>query len=248
MILQVSNLSKSFDGLRVLNDLSLEIEENTLVGIVGPNGAGKTTLLNVTTGFMEPDSGKVLFKKREITKMPAHRIVSTGISRTFQNLRLAYNLTVLDNVLLACPRQKGERILNAIFLGEWRKEEKPNRNKAEEVLWFVGLTDWKDEKARNLSYGQQKLLALGCSLATDSDLMILDEPVAGIAPEMRSAILKKMQELIELGKTVIFIEHDIEAVKEVAHRVIVLDEGQVVGDGKPGKVLTDPKIVEHYLA
>lgn len=247
-ILTINNLSKRFDGITALDDFSLSLERGSITGIIGPNGAGKTTLFNVLSGFLDADSGEIHFKDTNILGMPSYKISNFGISRTFQDLRLIMNLTVLDNVLLAVKNQTGENVLSALFCPKkLNKEELENKEKAVSILEHVNLKEKVDDPAGNLSYGQQKLLSLACCLASDAEILMLDEPVAGIHPEIIERMLKIVKELKTNGKTIILIEHNLNAVARVSDRVIVMDEGEKVAEGKHEDVLNDPKVLEAYL-
>jgi ABC-type branched-subunit amino acid transport system ATPase component len=245
--LRCEGLSKSFDGVRALADVQLEFPSAGIVAIIGPNGAGKTTLLNVLTGFLRPDAGRIVFDDWELTRMAPHKIARRGIGRTFQDLRLITQVTVLENVMLARPNQKGERLLPALLRFGVAKEEGENRKEAMRRLKFVGLEEKVNELAGELSYGQQKLLTLACCLATGARILLLDEPVAGVHPEMVSKILGLLRELRDEGKLVVFIEHDIASVREVADLMVVMDEGKIIAQGKPAEVLQRPEIIEAYV-
>jgi ABC-type branched-subunit amino acid transport system ATPase component len=241
-------ISKSFDGMRALAGVDLQFPESGVVAIIGPNGAGKTTLLNVLTGFIRPDAGHCWLNEQQITKLAPYRIVRLGMARTFQDLRLITQVSVLDNVMTARPNQRGETLLGALFRLGVAAEEARDREVALRLLRFVGLEEKAEEPAGELSYGQQKLLALACCLATEAKILLLDEPVAGVHPEMIQQILDLLRQLREQGKLVIFIEHDIAAVRQVADVVVVMDEGRVIAQGAPGEVLERPEIMEAYLA
>ncbi len=177
-ILDVQRLEKNFDGVRALADFSCSVENGEILGLIGPNGAGKTTFFNIVSGFLASESGEITFKGNGITGIPPHRITNLGISRTFQNLRLVRQISVLDNVLLSFQQQPGERLRNLFF--NWRRsqeQENENRKKALALLKEVGLAQKADDPAEELSYGQQKLLSLVCCLAARSDILLLDEPV-----------------------------------------------------------------------
>jgi len=240
-------LSKSFDGTQALQDVRLEFPATGIVALIGPNGAGKTTLLNVLTGFLRPDAGRFFLGERELTGLAPHRIARLGIARTFQDLRLISQVPVLENVLLARPNQKGERLLPALLRFGVAQEESRNREQAMRWLRFVGLDQKASEAAGELSYGQQKLLTLACCLASEGRILLLDEPVAGVHPDMVSQILDLLRQLRDQGRLVVFIEHDIAAVRHVADLVIVMDEGRIIAQGRPGEVLERPEIMEAYV-
>jgi ABC-type branched-subunit amino acid transport system ATPase component len=247
-IFRCNGLCKSFDGIQALVEFNFEFPSSGIIAIIGPNGAGKTTLLNVLTGFIRPNSGQVYLGERDITGLPPHRIAQLGIARTFQDLRLILQVSLLDNVLLARPHQRGERLLPALLRFGIAEEEARNGETAMRLLRFVGLDEKATELAGELSYGQEKLLTLACCLATEARILLLDEPVAGVHPEMVSRILDLLRQLRDDGKLIIFIEHNIAAVRQIADLVIVMGEGRIIAHGIPGEVLERPEIMEAYLA
>ena len=246
--LSCNALFKSFDGVRALDDLNLEFPSTGITSIIGPNGAGKTTLINVLTGFLRPEAGHCLLGQREITHLPPHRIVRLGVARTFQDLRLIRQVSVLDNVMMARPNQRGESLLGALFRSGVAAEEARNRAESMRFLRFVGLEEKVNESAGELSYGQQKLVTLACCLATEARILLLDEPIAGVQPDMAIRILDLLRQLRDKGKLIIFIEHDISAVRQVADTLVVMDEGKIIAQGVPEDVLERSEIMEAYLA
>ena len=246
-VLRFIKIRKSFDGTAALDGLNLSLPASGLVAIIGPNGAGKTTLLNVATGFIRPEAGSVSLGETELTRLPPYRIVQVGIARTFQDLRLIGLISVLGNVMHARQSQKGEVLWRALTRIGVRVEEWAHREHAMELLDFVGLAEKAGDTANTLSYGQQKLLTLACCLATEARMLMLDEPVAGVHPAMAERILGLLQKLRDNDKLIVFIEHDIHAVKQIAERVIVMDHGKVIADGAPGDVLERPEILEAYV-
>lgn len=242
------SLSKHFNGIAALADFSFTVAAREILGLLGPNGAGKTTLFNVLTGILTPDSGTAEFKGQILIGWPIYRIANLGVARTFQNLRLIGRITVLENILLCFKRQPGENLLKVFFRPSLcRRHEDGIRDKAMELLKSAGIADIASELAGNLSYGQQKLLSLLCCLAADAELLLLDEPVAGIAPEMADRILSIIANLPNQGKSVIVIEHDIDALKGIADRMIFMDAGRKICEGDPDEVLSDPRVIEAYL-
>jgi ABC-type branched-subunit amino acid transport system ATPase component len=248
MSLRCECLCKSFDGVQALTNVDLQLPRSGIVAIIGPNGAGKTTLLNVLTGFIRPDSGRCFFDKRDITGLAPYKVARLDIARTFQDLRLITQISTLDNVLTARPNQRGEKLIWALLRVGVAREEARNREIALGLLRFVGLEEKAEELAGELSYGQQKLLALSCCLATGARILLLDEPVAGVHPGMIAHILELLRRLRDEGKLIVFIEHDIAAVRQVADIVIVMDEGRIIAQGPPNEVLERPEIMEAYLA
>lgn len=246
--LRCEALEKTFGGTRALAGINLAFPTSGITAVIGPNGAGKTTLVNILTGFIRPDSGRCFLGKRELTRMAPHRIARLGLARTFQDLRLIQQVSVLDNVMLAHPNQRGERLFYALFRFGVRAEEARNREEAMRLLKFVGLEEKAAELAGELSYGEQKLLTLACCLATEAGTLLLDEPVSGVHPDMALRILDLLRKLRDEGKVIVFIEHDISAVRQVADVVIVMDEGKVIAQGDPQEVLKRPEIMEAYLA
>jgi neutral amino acid transport system ATP-binding protein len=247
-MLHCEGLSKSFDGVHAIENVHLQFPASGIVAIIGPNGAGKTTLLHVLTGFLRSDAGRFFFGDHEITHLPPYRIARLGIARTFQDLRLIQQVPVLENILLARPDQRGEHLMYALPRFNVAEEESLNREEALQLLRFVGIEEKASELAGELSYGQQKLLSLACCLATRARVLLLDEPVAGVHPEMVTQILELLCQLRTMGKLVVFIEHDLIVVRQVADLVIVMDEGHVIAQGLPHEVLERPEIMEAYLA
>lgn len=247
-VLNIINVNKKFDGTVALDKFSLEIPRDSITGIIGPNGAGKTTLFNVITGFLPLDSGEIIYNGKNLSRMPSYKIARTGIVRTFQQLRLITRMTVLDNILLSFQNQAGENLKNTfLFPGQVKKQERKSREKADELLAFMGIEEKAGDLVEDLSYGQQKMISLACCLASGADLLLLDEPVAGINPELIEKILKVIKKLQEAGKTFVLIEHNIEAVMQVCDRVIFMDEGKKIAEGDPESVRNDPAVIDAYL-
>ena len=247
MTFRCDGLCKSFDGIRALADVQLQFPDTGITAIIGPNGAGKTTLLNVLTGFLRADGGRCFLGDRDTTRLASHQIAQFGVARTFQDLRLILRVSVLDNALLARPTQTGESLVGALLRLGVAAEEARNGDVAMRLIKFVGLEDKAQELAGELSYGQQKLLTLACCLATEARILLLDEPVAGVHPEMVSRILDLLRQLCDQGKLVVFIEHDIAAVRQIADHVIVMDEGKIIAEGPPDEVLDRSEIMEAYF-
>lgn len=247
-ILRTTGVTKRFDGVVAVDTFDLCISANQIVAIIGPNGAGKTTLFHIATGFVTPDSGSISYRGEELTLLTPHRIARLGIARTFQDLRLIQRMSVLDNVLLATTRPECEGLLISLRRMYIQQQETANRKQALEWLDFVRLADKCDDLAGEISYGEQKLLSLACCLATRSELLLLDEPVAGVSSTTTEHLLEHIGQLPSMGKTVLFIEHNLLAVQRIANRVIVMDEGRKIAEGTWSEVSAATEVMEAYLA
>lgn len=248
-LLKVHNVVKHFGGVEALCGCSLEVDHASLVGLIGPNGSGKTTLFNLITGIYQCNSGDIYFKGEQLNGLRSDQVVKRGIGRTFQISSLFSRLSILENLLVAFKQQRGENLWFALLPSSFiRKQEEEITEKALEILDFVGLSKLKDEHAGNLSYGQQRLLELARSLMTDPELLLLDEPYAGVNPTMVKELVRLIQELHEERKlSILLIEHNMKAVMSSVEKVIVLDHGKKIAEGTPEEIREDQRVIEAYL-
>jgi branched-chain amino acid transport system ATP-binding protein len=247
-LLRLEKVSLAFGGVQAVHDASFTIAPGRVTSLIGGNGAGKTTVFNLVTGYLEPDAGTIWYRGRKISGLPPHRIARLGIARTFQELRLFNRLSTLDNVLVGVPGQRGEGLLTALFgrpglQTEMRRHEARGRD----VLAGLGLGQRPDVLAENLSYGQQKLLSLGRLLAAGGELMMLDEPTAGLNPQLVAEFCTRIRDLAAAGKTVFLIEHNVEVVMSVSDWVIVMHQGEKIAEGPPDVVRADDAVMHTYL-
>ncbi len=243
-LLEVQELSKHFGGLKALNKCSFYVKKGMITSLIGPNGAGKSTAFNVINGFLKPDHGEVFFKGVKITGWEPHKVAAMGVSRTFQAPKLFKNLTIQENLLLAM-RKKDHRLLTS-FLAP-RKPSKAEAELMRNTLAEVGLDESLEVKASDLSYGQQRLLEITRALLKPHDILLMDEPTAGVNPKLRSSLKGLLRRLKSQGKTIFLIEHDMEFVMDLSDEVIVLDHGKKLVADVPEKVKNNPAVLEAYL-
>ena len=248
--LQVENLSKRFGGLTAVDGASFEVEQGSLTGLIGPNGAGKSTTFNCVTGVLEPTAGTVRFNGEDITGLAPHQIADRGLARTFQIARELGEMTVLENLMLAPTHQRGESLWRSVLpftRGSVVEEEAEVLEDVWETLDFFDIDHLADEYAGNLSGGQRKLLELARVLLTDPDVLLLDEPFAGVNPSLEERLLEHLHELREQGYTFLIVEHDMDLIMDNCERVIVMHQGSVLTEGTPEDVKADERVLEAYL-
>ena len=248
MLLSAKGLSKSFGGIRAVNNAYLEVPRGSITGLIGPNGAGKTTLFNLLSNFIRPDKGEVFLDGQPIHQLPPYQIALKGCVRTFQVARVLSRLTVLENMLLASPGQTGENFLKVWFQGaKIRQQEQENRAKALDILDSIGLVEKAQDYAGALSGGQRKLLEIGRALMTEPKLILLDEPAAGVNPTLIAQISDHIIEWNRQGITFLIIEHNMDVIMSLCHHVWVLAEGTNLADGIPSEIQKNERVLKAYL-
>lgn len=248
-LLETRAISKSFGGVVALDAVDLKIETNSITALIGPNGSGKTTLFNVLSGFIPPDSGRVIFMEKDITGLSPDRISLKGLTRTFQIPRLFSKMTLLENMLTAPKNQSGEGLAR-LFTSrkEIERQETRNADNAMHLLNLLGIDHLANEYAANLSGGQQKLLELGRALMTDPDMILLDEPVAGVNPTLAKKVFERIIELRNnLDKTFLVVEHNMDIVMNFCDRIGVMHRGQLVAEGTPKEIARNEQVLQIYL-
>ena len=248
-LLKVTNMSKVFGGLRAVSNFNIEMQEGELIGLIGPNGAGKTTAFNVLTGVYEPTEGQIEFDGQSIVGLKPFQITQKGIARTFQNIRLFADLTVLDNVKIAYHFHVKYGLLESVLrIGRYFNEEAEIEKKAIEFLKVFQLDHRKDEIAKNLPYGEQRRLEIARALAAQPKLLLLDEPAAGMNPQETQQLMEMIRWIRkEFNLTILLIEHDMSLVMGVCERIYVLDYGSIIAHGTPKEIKNNPRVIEAYL-
>lgn len=247
-LLEVHEVTKRFNGVIALNKVNMHVNPGELLSLIGPNGSGKTTLFNCITGFYRPEEGRVLYKGNEITHRRPDKIVLQGITRTFQNVRIFPTLSVLDNLVVSMQQHQEEDLLKrALHAASIRQLEREAIERAEVLLGMVGLAYMRHERAENLIYGQRKLLEFVCALAPDPDLILLDEPAAGVNTAMVDQMKRHILEVNKQGKTFLIVEHNMGVVMDISQRIVVLDYGEKIAEGTPAEIQQDQRVREAYF-
>ena len=243
MILRAKEISKSFGGVRAVQNVSIGVPEKSIFALIGPNGAGKSTLLNLLSGLYQPDAGSLYFDEKNLIGLPAHRRVRLGIARTFQKIRLFKQLTLLENVLAGFHIHQDAPFWKYLVYGDAGRF----REEARSLLAFIGLEARSGERAGALPYGQQRMLEIARALATRPRLFMLDEPAAGLNAAEVEFLLQRLEEIGRRGITVVVVEHNMDLVMNVAHRVFVMDHGEALFEGTPREVQSNPVVIAAYL-
>ena len=246
-ILVADDIVRKFGGLTAVDVKHLEVQRGVITALIGPNGAGKTTFFNLLTGFDRPDTGSWSFKGKSLSGVPAYKVARMGMVRTFQLTKVLSKLTVMENMRVGATGQKGESLLSAMFRPLWAAQEKANTEKANALLERFLLIKKKDDFAGSLSGGQRKLLEMARALMADPELVMLDEPMAGVNPALKQSLLGHVKSLRDEGRTVLFVEHDMDMVRDISDWVVVMAQGKVVAEGPPDTVMGDPAVIDAYL-
>jgi len=246
-IVKGSGITRTFGGLTAVDVEHIEIQRGVITALIGPNGAGKTTLFNLLTGFDKPDSGQWSFNGNSLEKTPAYKVARSGMVRTFQLTKVLAKLTVIENMRLGATDQRGERFWSAPFRALWGGQEAEVTNRADDLLARFKLDAKREDFAGSLSGGQRKLLEMARALMVDPELIMLDEPMAGVNPALKQSLLGHVKSLRDEGRTVLFVEHDMDMVRDISDWVIVMAQGQIVAEGTPDTVMADQRVIDAYL-
>ena len=248
-VIEVKDVIMRFGGVTAVDHLNMAIPKGSIVGLIGPNGAGKTTAFNVITGFYTPTEGDVFFNGKKITGVPPHKICGLGMARTFQNIRLFYNETALENVMIGRHVRRNHHWWGAMLgLPGTLREEKEIRQKAEELLDRIGLSEYRDELASSLPYGAQRRLEIARALATEPSFLLLDEPAAGMNPQESLELMNFIRQIRdEFNLTILLIEHDMKVVMGVCEHIWVLEYGKLIAEGNADAIRSNPRVIEAYL-
>jgi branched-chain amino acid transport system ATP-binding protein len=246
-ILVATGVEKAFGGVTAVSVEHFEVERGSIVALIGPNGAGKTTFFNLLTGFERADRGTWVFEGHDLAGSHAYQIAQRGMVRTFQTARVFPRLTVLDNVRLGAKSQRGERLMSSVLPWRWKAQDEALATRARELAPWAGLGEKVDDLAGTLSGGQRKLLELARSVMSAPTLLMLDEPMAGVNPALRQALLDRISELPGEGITVLFVEHDMDVVSAISDRVVCMAEGRIIASGTASEVAADEAVIDAYL-
>jgi neutral amino acid transport system ATP-binding protein len=246
-ILVADNVVRRFGGLTAVDVDHVEIQRGAITALIGPNGAGKTTFFNLLTGFDVPDSGSWLFNGKDLAGIAAYKVARMGMIRTFQLTKALSRMTVLENMRLGATGQKGEKLVNSVFGFLWGAQEKSITTRADELLRRFNMYEKRGDFAGSLSGGQRKLLEMARALMTDPEMVMLDEPMAGVNPALTQSLLGHIKDLREQGMTVLFVEHDMDMVRDISDWVIVMAQGRVIAEGPPDEVMRDEAVIVAYL-
>lgn len=247
-ILKVSSLTKMFGGVKAQDNISFSIERGIVCGLIGPNGAGKTTLFNMITGIYPPDDGDIFFLGKSIKKIPVHKLVKSGIARTFQHVELFASMTLLENVLVGMHVRMKSGFWGAVIKMPWvKREEQAARERAEALLKFTGLTEYTHRLAGELPVGRQKMAEIARALASEPTLLLLDEPAAGLNAVETEALGELILKVKEKGVTMMLVEHDMSLAMGISDKLIVLDRGRKLAEGTPREIQNDQAVMEAYL-
>jgi branched-chain amino acid transport system ATP-binding protein len=246
-VLVADGVTRRFGGLTAVNVEHVEIQRGAITALIGPNGAGKTTFFNLLTGFDKPDSGEWTFNDQPVAGMAAYKVARLGMVRTFQLTKALSRLTVIENMRLGATGQKGENIFRALIAPLWRSQETDNTVRADELLTRFKLDAKREDFAGSLSGGQRKLLEMARALMVEPDMVMLDEPMAGVNPALTQSLLGHVKDLREQGMTVLFVEHDMDMVRDISDWVIVMAQGRIVAEGPPDAVMADQAVIDAYL-
>ena len=246
-ILVADNVIRRFGGLTAVDVKHVEIQRGSITALIGPNGAGKTTFFNLLTGFDAPDEGSWTFNGKSLSGVAAHKVARAGMVRTFQLTKALSKLKVIDNMRLGATGQRGETFWRALLPGTWKQQEAEITARAEDLLTRFKLIAKRDDFAGSLSGGQRKLLEMARALMVQPEMVMLDEPMAGVNPALTQSLLGHVKQLREDGMTVLFVEHDMDMVHDISDWIIVMGQGGVIAEGTPDKVMADPRVIDAYL-
>jgi len=246
-VLVADGVTRRFGGLTAVDVEHFEVQRGSITALIGPNGAGKSTFFNLLTGFDRPDQGTWTFEGQSLAGVPSYKVARRGMVRTFQLTKALSRLTVLQNMLLGATGQRGENFLRAIVPGTWRAQERANTERADDLLRRFKLDTKREDFAGSLSGGQRKLLEMARALMVEPDMVMLDEPMAGVNPALTQSLLGHVKSLREDGMTVLFVEHDMDMVRDISDWVVVMAQGRIIAEGTPDEIMANPAVIDAYL-